>query len=126
MQRIKKGDQVIVIGVGVNVQPAAYPPEVAARATSIEGELGRAVDRDTLFAAILDALFHRLAVLDQRPGDILQAWRAAAPSAIGTRVDWADGRRGVTAGIDDTGALLVKTSGDVDRVLAGELHWHLP
>ena len=31
---------------GINVQPAAYPPEIAARATSLEAELGRAVDRD--------------------------------------------------------------------------------
>lgn len=117
-------DQAIVIGVGVNVQPAAYPPEVAARATSIEGELGRAVDRDTLFSAILDALSHRLATLDQRPGDILQAWRAASPSAIGTRVDW-NGHSGLTSGIDDTGALLVKTSSGVERIIAGELIWNL-
>ena len=117
-------NQAIVIGVGVNVQPAAYPPEVAARATSIEGELGRAVDRNTLFAAILDALSHRLAALEQRPGDILQAWRAASPSAIGTRVDW-DGHSGLTSGIDDTGALLVKTASGVNRIISGELHWHL-
>ena len=117
-------DQAIVIGVGVNVQPAAYPREVAARATSLEGELGRAVDRDALLAAILDALSHRLAALDEGPGDILQAWRAASPSAMGTRVEW-DGRSGLTSGIDDTGALLVKTSAGVERIIAGELTWNL-
>ena len=116
--------QAIVIGVGVNVQPAAYPPEVAARATSIEGELGRAVDRDALFAAILDALWHRLATLEESPGDILQAWRAASPSAIGTRIEW-EGRAGLTNGIDDTGALLVQTSAGVERIIAGELRWNL-
>jgi BirA family biotin operon repressor/biotin-[acetyl-CoA-carboxylase] ligase len=117
-------DQAIVVGVGVNVQPAAYPPDVASRATSIECELGRTVDRDAIFAAILDALSRRLATLEQGPGDILQAWRAASPSAIGTRVDW--GRQsGLTNGIDDTGALLVQTSSGVERIIAGELHWHL-
>ena len=116
--------QAIVIGVGVNVQPAAYPPDVAARATSIEGELGRAVNRDALFAAILDALWHRLATLEESPGDILQAWRAASPSAIGTRIEW-EGRAGLTSGIDDTGALLVKTSAGVERIIAGELSWNL-
>lgn len=116
--------QAIVIGVGVNVQPAAYPPDVAARATSIEGELGRAVDREALFAAILDALWHRLATLEESPGDILQAWRAASPSAIGTRIEW-EGRAGLTNGIDDTGALLVKTSAGVERIIAGELRWNL-
>ena len=79
------------------------------------------------------ALWDRLA---QRPGDILQAWRAASPNAIGTRVEW-DGKHGTTAGIDDSGALLVKTNAGIERIIAGELrmaprirhprhlrHWH--
>ena len=116
--------QSVIIGVGVNLQPAAYPPEVAARATSIEGELGKPIDRDTVLPAILDALWARLALLEQSPGDILQAWRAASPNAVGTRVEW-DGRHGTTAGIDDGGALLVKTNAGVERIIAGELHWML-
>ena len=118
-------DQAVIIGVGVNVQPAAYPPDVAARATSLEGELARAVDRGLLLSQILIALWDRLAMLDRRPGDILQAWRAASPNAIGTRVDW-EGKHGTTAGIDEAGALLVKTTAGVERIIAGELHWHLP
>ena len=114
----------VIIGVGVNLQPAAYPPDVAARATSIEGELGRPIDREQLLADILDALWDRLAALAQKPGDILQAWRAASPNANGTRVEW-DGKHGITAGIDDRGALLVTTAAGVERVIAGELHWHL-
>ena len=117
-------DHAVIVGVGVNLQPAAYPPDVAARATSIEGELGRAVDRETLLAAILDALSNRLAGLDRNAGDILHAWREASPSAAGCRVEW-DGHRGVTAGIDDHGALLVKTATGIERVIAGELHWSL-
>jgi BirA family transcriptional regulator, biotin operon repressor / biotin---[acetyl-CoA-carboxylase] ligase len=117
-------DQVVIIGVGVNVQKAAYPPHVAARATSLEDELARAVDRGLLLSQILIALWDRLAMLDQRPGDILQAWRAASPNAIGTRVDW-DGKHGTTAGLDDRGALLVRTHAGVERIIAGELHWHL-
>ena len=66
----------------------------------------------------------RLARLDRDPGDILRAWRAASPSATGTRVEW-DGRHGTTAGIDDNGALLVKTAAGIERIIAGELNWHL-
>lgn len=116
--------QAVVIGVGVNVRRASYPPDVAARATSIEDELGRAFDSDVLLAAIVANLDRRLAGLAQDPGDILQAWRAASPSAQGTRVEW-DGRDGITAGVDDAGALLVKTSAGVERIIAGELHWNL-
>jgi BirA family transcriptional regulator, biotin operon repressor / biotin---[acetyl-CoA-carboxylase] ligase len=116
--------QAVVIGVGVNLAPAAYPPEVSARATSLEGELGRLIDRDQVFAVILRALCDRLAAIDGEPGDILQAWRAASPSAVGTGVEW-EGHRGVTAGIDDSGALLVNTSTGVERIIAGDIHWNL-
>lgn len=116
--------QTVIVGVGINLRPAAYPPDVAARATSIEGELGRPVDADALLASVVRHLWDRLALLEQSPGDILQAWRAASPSANGTRVEW-DGKTGVTAGIDDSGALLVKTSAGVERIIAGELRWNL-
>jgi BirA family biotin operon repressor/biotin-[acetyl-CoA-carboxylase] ligase len=121
---IGTADQAVVIGVGVNMQPAAYPPDVAARATSLEGELGKTIDRGMVLTEILIALTDRLATLERRPGDILQAWRAASPNAIGTRVEW-DGKHGTTAGIDDTGALLVKTTAGVERIIAGEVRWHL-
>lgn len=116
--------QAVVIGVGLNLQPAAYPPDIAARATSLEGELGRPVERGTVLAEVLAAFWDRLETLERSPGDILQAWRVASPSAVGTRVEW-DGRSGTTAGIDGTGALLVRTANGIERVIAGELNWHL-
>src|SRR5215510_2662035 len=49
----------VVLGIGINVQPAAYPPDVASRATSIETELGRPVDRGLVLAECLAALSSR-------------------------------------------------------------------
>ena len=121
---IGTAEQAVVIGVGLNVQPSSYPPEVAARATSLEGELGRVVDRSQVLAAVLAALCDRLTTLERSPGDILQAWRVASPNANGTRVEW-EGRTGTTAGIDDTGALLIRSSSGLERVIAGELNWFL-
>lgn len=114
--------QAVVIGVGLNLLPSAYSPAVAARATSLEAELGRAVDRGQVLAEVLVALADCLATLARSPGDILLAWRAASPSATGTRVAW-EGRAGTTAGIDDSGALLIRTPSGVERVVAGELTW---
>lgn len=116
--------QAVIIGVGINLRPAAYPPDVAARATSLEGELGRPSDGDAILAAVLAQLQERLALLQESPGDILQAWREASPNATGTRVEW-DGQSGVTAGIDETGALLVRSADRTERIIAGELTWHL-
>ncbi|MDO8679390.1 MAG: biotin--[acetyl-CoA-carboxylase] ligase [Acidobacteriota bacterium] len=117
-------EQAVIIGVGLNLQPAAYSPDVAARATSLEGELGRAIDRGTVLGDVLAGLWDSLAALERNRDDILQAWRAASPSSTGTRVE-RDMTHGTTAGIDDAGALLVRTADGMERIIAGELQWHL-
>jgi BirA family biotin operon repressor/biotin-[acetyl-CoA-carboxylase] ligase len=125
--RIGAPDVSVVIGVGVNLEPAAYPPMVAARATNLRAEFGRAVDRFALLIAILEHLADALRTLDAGDaGDILRRWRAASPSAVGTAVRWKESggnREGVTAGIDEEGALLVRTSAGIERIVGGELQW---
>jgi len=121
------GVQAVVLGYGINVRTSAYPPELASRATSIEAELGRPVDRGLVLAETLAALAARYADLAAGRFDaILGAWRAMAPSSRGATVEWAtpDGpRRGRTDGIDDDGALLVRTDAGLERIIAGELTW---
>lgn len=119
--------QFVVLGIGINLTPAAYPPDVAARATSIEGELGRPADRAEVLIDVLSALADgRRALLDGRAHEVLQAWRASAPSSTGRRVRWQTGGQaslGVTQGIDDSGALLVRTETGTERIIAGDLEW---
>ena len=120
----------ITIGVGLNLQPAAYPPEVEAVATSLAREVAGPVNRGVVLATILEQLHDTLARLDAGGGsDILQAWRAASPLSVGTVVEWTDAtstHRGHTAGLDESGALLVETADGLERVIAGELRWTLP
>ena len=117
--------QAIVLGVGINVVRVEHQPEIAARATSLEAELGHPVDRAALLEELLVSLgewYERLKLGET--DDILRAWRAASPSALGTTVVLADtGTRGVTAGIDDRGALLVDVNGELRRVLSGAVEW---
>ena len=117
----------VVVGYGVNVTAASFPPDLRDRATSLESELGRACDRAVLFAETLAALDARYAdLLEGRFDAILDAWRRRAPSAHGGRVRWTtpDGEAsGVTAGIDDEGALLVRVGERIERIVAGELRW---
>jgi BirA family biotin operon repressor/biotin-[acetyl-CoA-carboxylase] ligase len=117
----------IVLGYGINVATTAFPLELRERATSIESELGRSVDRAQLFAESLACLARRYDdLLAGRFDAILDAWRARAPSCTGARVGWSSGSgrtSGVTAGIDSDGALLVLVGGRVERVVAGEIEW---
>jgi BirA family biotin operon repressor/biotin-[acetyl-CoA-carboxylase] ligase len=117
----------VVVGYGINISTASFPGELADRATSLETELGRSVDRARVFAETLASLASRYGdLLSARFDAILDAWRALAPAAQGARVSWTtpEGEKhGVTAGIDDRGALLVKTAASVERIVAGELSW---
>jgi BirA family transcriptional regulator, biotin operon repressor / biotin---[acetyl-CoA-carboxylase] ligase len=123
------GLQYVILGFGVNVLPAAYPPDIADRATSLEAELGRTVDRAAVFAESLACLAERLRELAAGgfPA-ILDRWRVLSPGSAGSLVEVHDGqawRQAVTAGIDDDGALLV-TAGPGQpprRVIAGEVRW---
>jgi BirA family biotin operon repressor/biotin-[acetyl-CoA-carboxylase] ligase len=117
----------IIAGFGINLRAAAYPPEIAARATSIEVELGRSVDRGVVLAEVLAAIAARYRdLVGARFGVILSRWQELAPSSRGTPIEWLTGdhvHRGITAGIDRDGALLVTTAGGVARVTAGEVRW---
>lgn len=121
------GVQSVVLGYGINVGPASYPPELADRATSLETELGRAVDRAALCAETLASLaegYH--ALLDAQYDAILARWRERAPARHGARVAWdtlSGPRRGVTVDIDEQGALVVRTASGLERLNAGEVRW---
>src|SRR5436190_14667 len=119
--------ETVVLGYGINVATAALPPELRDRATSLESELGRPVDRAIVLVETLMALSRRYEdLLAGRFDAILDAWRARARLAIGARVEWTSGGEtlsGHTAGIDDGGALLVRVGDRVERIVSGELTW---
>lgn len=122
------GVDAVVVGIGINLRPVAYPPDLADRATSIETELGRPVDRALLVVEVLARL--RDALNQLRDGDarwVAQEWRRWGRAGLGgATVTWTDQhgpRRGIVQDIDDDGALLVESSGQIERLVAGEVIW---
>jgi BirA family transcriptional regulator, biotin operon repressor / biotin---[acetyl-CoA-carboxylase] ligase len=117
----------VVVGYGINVSAASFPPELGDRATSLESELARPVDRTQVLVETLAALSRRYdELLDGRYDAILDAWRARAPGSVGASVAWETmvGREsGVTAGIDGRGALLVRAGDRIERIVAGAIQW---
>jgi BirA family transcriptional regulator, biotin operon repressor / biotin---[acetyl-CoA-carboxylase] ligase len=121
------GLQYVVLGFGINLRSAAYPPAIAARTTSIEAELGRSVDRGAVLAETLSLLNQHVSALARgNTADLFRRWRELAPSACGARVEWTvngQTHRGTTTGIDDQGALLVREQNRTERIIAGEVTW---
>jgi BirA family biotin operon repressor/biotin-[acetyl-CoA-carboxylase] ligase len=120
-------DTWVVVGFGINVLPVVLPRELAARATSLEAELGRTVDRGELLATCLRCLASRYEDLRSgRAGDVAQAWRRRAAPTLGQPVEWDDNglaRRGSVRDITDEGALLVDTGTGMVTLTSGELRW---
>jgi BirA family biotin operon repressor/biotin-[acetyl-CoA-carboxylase] ligase len=117
----------VVLGFGINVLQAMYPPEVRARATSLELELGRPVDRALVLAECLATLAARYRDLnDGRESAVMAAWRSRAKSMLGRRVEWdvaGASQRGLAERVDEDGALLVRTESGIVRVISGEVRW---
>jgi BirA family biotin operon repressor/biotin-[acetyl-CoA-carboxylase] ligase len=119
--------QYVILGFGINVLPASLPPDVSTLATSLEGELGRAVDRGLLLSECLSAFRRQYTDLQEgRGAAVIQAWRIRAAAllrrrvqstATGTAID------GIAEDIDGSGALMVRTTAGIARITSGEVRW---
>ena len=112
--RPQEGWAVVGIGINVAVRQSDFPPELRDSA----GTLGLAPDAiEPTLSRLLVALEHWI----QAPGaEILEEVRRR-DALLGRRLSWAGGR-GVGAGIDDEGRLLVDTAGGREALHAGEVH----
>ena len=106
-----------VLGIGLNVTTAEFPPELADLATSLALAAPPGPPREDVLDALLAALDR---LLTAPPGDVLGAWRAR-DALRGAEVAW-DGGRGTAAGISDAGALRVETPDGIVELDAGEVH----
>jgi BirA family biotin operon repressor/biotin-[acetyl-CoA-carboxylase] ligase len=117
----------VILGFGINVRDTPFPPALAGRATALERETGGSVDSARLVVEALAAL--AAGYDDLRSGRkqaLLDRWRALSPASRGTEVEWqsAQGiRRGVTEGLGEDGALLVRVGPNLERLVAGEVTW---
>ena len=116
----------VILGIGVNLREAAWPADLADRAGSVEGLTGRRVDPAHLLVELLAALATRCTEIESGGvAGVLARWAALAPSSRGAMVEWSVGsvrHRGVTEGIDEHGALLVRVGTRLERLAGGEVH----
>ena len=117
----------LVLGFGINVSRASHPADIASRATSLECEVGRPVDRGLVLACCLSALAARYLQLEDAVDAVLASWRSQAAAMLGRRVECTVGSQtvdGIADDIDDEGALIVRTDAETVRVISGEVIWH--
>jgi biotin-(acetyl-CoA carboxylase) ligase len=80
-----------------------------------------------VLAECLAAIWRRYQDLEEhRAADVLDAWRVRAAAMMGRPIEWDhDGvtESGHAAGIDEAGALLLKTASSTLRIVSGEVRW---
>jgi len=101
-----------VVGIGINVNQEGFPPELASLATSLRHETGHIWSRVELAAALLRSLdreYRRLQAAGGAGDDLHRRFEEASSYASGRRVhvDENGGYTGLTAGLNETGFLLV-------------------
>lgn len=113
----------IVAGIGINVNNTAFEPGLRTPATSLKiATGGRDVSREVVLVNLLESI----AVFSQRllvegSSAILQAFANASSYVVNRKIVVEDsGATGITAGLDENGFLLIRSSnGQLERVAAG-------
>ena len=114
----------LVIGIGINVNQASFPPALQGQATSLRMASGSEWSRAELCAALLKSLHREYAEFVRNPAaraDILRRFAAHSPMVQGraVRVEENGGFEGTTDGLDDRGFLRVRTADGMRTVLSG-------
>lgn len=119
-----------VIGIGINVRmPDAAAQEIGQPWTDLIRCLGEAPSRNTLAAAVLEALIESLRVFEREGlARFLEAWRehdVMAGKSVQLHLPNAV-IAGEAQGIDDQGALLLRVGDELRRFAAGEISLRMP
>lgn len=116
---------VLGIGVNINMQRDQFPADLRHPASSLAIEAGHEVRRLSFARALLESLdAHYVRYLAEGYGPLRQAWLdRSAVMGRRVRVSGQQGdSRGAVEGIDEIGALLLRTTGGtLERVLAGDV-----
>jgi BirA family biotin operon repressor/biotin-[acetyl-CoA-carboxylase] ligase len=109
-----------IAGIGINVNHALFPPELADEATALAIHEGRRLSRERILTALLPAVD---SVVEEDKETILRLFTRASSYVSGRRVtvDQPDGRiDGTTAGLNAEGYLIVRRDDGTDTlILAG-------
>ncbi|HVN77529.1 MAG TPA: biotin--[acetyl-CoA-carboxylase] ligase [Terriglobia bacterium] len=116
----------LILGIGINVNHRAFPPELDGHATSLLLETGRRFRRAEVLLALLDQLelvYQQFLV--SGAGKIVEAWKKNSSFADGKKVSVVLGSkpiRGITVGVSARGALQVRLeSGQTEEFISGDI-----
>lgn len=121
---VEAREKAVIVGIGINANIArdTFPPDIARTATSLLAELAHPMDLDGLARAVLEQFERVYDLLSENPEEVLAGWRERdLTRGRQVKLSGAIELEGVAEDVDHTGALLVRTSAGVRRIMAGEV-----
>jgi BirA family biotin operon repressor/biotin-[acetyl-CoA-carboxylase] ligase len=118
----------VIVGIGVNLTPNAFPAELTSVATSVSEVSGRQPEREAILTSLLRTLTRWYSLLNEPGGveKIVAAWSSRSSYATGRFVQVSNGDevwQGTTCGVESDGALRLNTaSGEMKVVRAGDVY----
>jgi BirA family biotin operon repressor/biotin-[acetyl-CoA-carboxylase] ligase len=114
----------VVVGIGINVNQATFPPELQGVATSLRLATGSEWSRVELCAALLKSLdreYRELVENANARASILRRFseRSSSVNGVHVTVEENGGFEGITEGLDSRGFLQVRTAAGLRTVLSG-------
>ena len=113
----------VLAGVGINVNNTAFPDTLRTPATSLQlATKGSAQSRELVLGSVLESLdLFQALLLENGIEVLLRAFSAASSYVMNRRVIVEEsGARGITAGLDEHGFLLVRLEGgQLQRISSG-------
>lgn len=113
-------DGAAIAGIGINVNHAAFPAEIAPIATSLRLATGREQSREALLARLLEAVDAYAALLARAGAEpVLRLFEQASSYARGRRVvvEQDPPLEGVTDGLDESGFLWLRLDGGARKLI---------
>ena len=111
---------IVVAGIGLNLRQRSFPDGLADTATSLDLAGGRAVGRDAMLEAVLEALDRWRDGLERRGFEPLRARWLELADTIGRSVIVGE-HAGVAVDLAGNGALVLRQAEGLRHVVAGEV-----
>jgi BirA family biotin operon repressor/biotin-[acetyl-CoA-carboxylase] ligase len=113
---VQATDTALIAGIGVNVNQSHFPDDLKNVATSLRIETGREHPKDALLDRIVAECL-RYARIGKE--GILRRFEERSSYVRGKAVEVDGNMRGVTAGLDSNGFLLLQTAAGIEKIITG-------
>ena len=119
---VQAAEGALIAGIGLNVNQSSFPADLTEIATSLKRETGREHHKEALADRIIaESLRYSALLAEKGKREILRRFEECSTWPRGKAAAVDDRIRGVTAGLDENGFLLIQTPEKLETIIAGDV-----